>query len=96
MSNQPPPIEQRLAALVQMITRDLGTMQNALNGALARIAALEGRAQAHPAPAMHGMSDEDTTIVGIHPISGRGVTAKQLKEDPKLAMRMKFAESDES
>ena len=82
-----------------MVQRDLGAMQQAVNSLRAEVTQLRNAAAALPrsAPAMHGygVQNEDDAIVGIHPITGRGVTAKQLKDDPKLAMRMKFSEADE-
>lgn len=93
-----PPIEERFKMLVEMVQRDLGTMQAHVNALVSRVTVLEqqlARAGGKPQQAMNGAPEDDaSTIVGTHPVTGRPVTAKQLKEDPKLRLRMQFAESD--
>lgn len=84
----------RFEKLVQMIMRDLPAMRD-------RIAALEKLAQlqSQPGKAMNGApsveQDADNTIVAADP-RGRPITAKMVREDPKLRMRLQFSEESES
>jgi hypothetical protein len=85
----------RFEKLVQMIMRDLPAMRD-------RIAALESKLaqlQSQPGKAMNGApsveQDADNTIVAADP-RGRPITAKMVREDPKLRMRLQFSEESES
>lgn len=86
-------IEEKFNKLVAMLQQDMGKMN-------ARIAMLErqlqqprqGPGHAGPIPPkVHSMGDGEE-LVGVHPVTGKGLKASEV--DPRLALRMRFSEED--
>lgn len=83
-------IEEKFSKLVAMLQQDIGKM----NARIARLEAMlqQGARPVQAQPAVRPMTDNSEELVGVHPITGRGLKATEV--DSRLAMRMRFSEED--
>lgn len=87
------PIEQRFAMLVGMVEKDMTSMKQAINALQMEIAGAKAEIQQLKGIKVPPATTPADEVVGTHPVTGQPVTRAQIEADPKLKLRMTFADN---
>ncbi|MFZ2152117.1 MAG: hypothetical protein WAV09_03355 [Minisyncoccia bacterium] len=91
------PIEERFAMLVNMVQKDMTAFKQVLNSQQLEIAGLKAELQQFKAGGNYGPGPggpAGSEVIGQHPLTGAPVTRAEVEADPKLKLRMAFAENE--